>query len=144
MVTVALYKGPATGWFHQVWHLLVCWWTKSIYSHCELLIAGTCYSSSNRDGGVRSKVIDLTSGRWDLFEVDGDELAALAWFQRHMGELYDHLGVARFVLPFLPHFLLRWFCSEACAAALRWADAHLVKPGDFARVGRMVLAPTQP
>jgi len=137
MVTVALYKGPATGWFHQAWHRLVCWWTKSIYSHCEVVIGGVCYSSSNRDGGVRAKVIDLTSGRWDLFDLDGDEGAALAWFQRHMGEGYDWLGVARFVVPFLPHFRHLWFCSEASGAALLWADADRVKPGDFALKGRL-------
>lgn len=141
MVTVALYKGPATGWFHQVWHLLVCWWTKSVYSHCELVIAGTCYSSSNRDGGVRAKVIDLTSGRWDFYELDGDEKAVLAWFGKHNGDRYDWLGVARFVLPFLPQFKRRWFCSEACAASMLWVDPDRVRPGEFARVGRKVLAP---
>ena len=30
----------------------------SVFSHVELEINGVCYSSSNRDKGVRSKVID--------------------------------------------------------------------------------------
>ena len=30
----------------------------SVFSHVELEIDGVCYSSSNRDRGVRSKVID--------------------------------------------------------------------------------------
>ena len=29
----------------------------SVFSHVELEINGVCYSASNRDGGVRSKVI---------------------------------------------------------------------------------------
>ena len=141
MVTTALYKGPATGWFNVLWHHAVCWWTGDIHSHCEMVIKGVCYSSSNRDGGVRAKVIDLTTGRWDFYLVDGDEDEALAWFKLHMGQGYDWLGPCRFVLPLLPHFLRRWFCSEAIAAALGWHKPHRVRPGEFARVGVRVLTP---
>ena len=28
------------------------WWTGSIYSHCELVVDGMCYSSSAMDGGI--------------------------------------------------------------------------------------------
>lgn len=30
---------------------LICWWSGSIYSHCELVVAGVCYSSSILDRG---------------------------------------------------------------------------------------------
>ena len=47
-VQLALYKGRGT-----LFNALIRWWTRSPYSHCELVINGTCYSSSIRDGGVR-------------------------------------------------------------------------------------------
>ena len=53
-VQLALYKAPGE-WTNA----LIRWWTRSQYSHCELVIDGTCYSSSERDRGVRSKVMAL-------------------------------------------------------------------------------------
>lgn len=128
---VALYKGPAKDWRHKVAHWAVCVATRSPYSHCELVIGGVCWSASARDGGVRGKVIDLQSGRWDVFPIEGDEAAALAWFLAHKGQRYDWAGVARFALPFLPNSADRWFCSEALAAALGrpWPERFI--PHDF-------------
>jgi hypothetical protein len=133
MMTLAFYKGPANGWLHQMTHKLICWVTESDYSHCELVIGGICYSASARDGGVRGKVIDLQSGRWDLVEVNRDETAALGWFLRHHHEKYDWAGVFRFILPFVPQAKRQWFCSEACAAMLGLSDPHKVAPGDLFR-----------
>ena len=119
---IAFYKGPASDLWHKVAHWGVCLFTASQYSHCELVVHGTCLSSSTRDGGVRAKQIDLNSGKWlviDLPDDDGEESAqAWAWFADHAGQAYDWAGIARFLLPFLPHKADQWFCSEACAAAL--------------------------
>lgn len=128
---IAFYKGPATGITNKLGRLLVCIGTLSRYSHCELVIQGVCYSASARDGGVRSKVIDLASGHWDVVDVPGDEAAALAWFCAHMGEAYDWMGVLRFALPFLRQRPGKWFCSEAVAEALGVADSAGVSPGDL-------------
>lgn len=127
---MAMYKGPADGLLHQVGHLAVCIRTASRYSHCELVFGpadslgfATCWSSSSRDGGVRPKRIDLTSGRWDIFALPGrdafDEEYALNWFHEHRGAEYDWLGNAGFVLPWRTEQRSKFFCSEACAAALR-------------------------
>jgi len=137
---LALYKGPPTDWQHKIAHWAVCTATGSIYSHCELVIGGVCWSASARDGapgkrnGVRGKVIDLASGRWDVIELpaDLDEAAALAWFQAHNGSRYDWAGVFRFVLPLLPHRQDQWFCSEACGAALGIANPHELSPATLA------------
>jgi hypothetical protein len=115
---LALYKGPADGLLNKIGHAAVCLFTRSKYSHIELLIGGVCWTSSNRDGGVRGKVIDLYSGKWDLFEIEGDEAKALAWFAQHEQENYDWAGVLRFAFGFLPNRTNQWFCSEAVAAAL--------------------------
>lgn len=120
MIHLALYKGPADDWLHKLGHWIVCIGTLSRYSHVELVVDGVCYSSSSRDGGVRAKVIDLYSGHWDVFPVDGDAERAKAWFIAHMGQKYDWLGVLRFVpgLKWLPRRKDEWFCSESVAASL--------------------------
>ena len=118
MIQLAMYKGPPSDFWHKVGHEGTKAFTGSKYSHCELVINGTCCSASARDGGVRFKQIDLTSGKWDVFDIQGDEQKAWDWFCTHAGDEYDYAGVARFVVPFLPHRSNQWFCSEAVAAAL--------------------------
>jgi len=51
--------------------------THGPYSHCEIVISNpqsskiyTCFSASNRDGGVRKKIMELPPERWDLVEVE--------------------------------------------------------------------------
>jgi len=129
---LALYKGPATGRLPKLAHSLICWWTGSIYSHVEIVINGVCYSASNYEGRVRSKVINLDSGHWDVVEIAGDELSVSNWFARHDGQKYDWAGIARFVLPFLPSRDDQWFCSEACAEALGMSDSWGRSPQSLA------------
>lgn len=134
---IAFYKGPATDWVHKLTHWAICAFTFSRYSHCELVLHGTCISASARDGGVRAKQIDLDSGKWVLVDIPdprGDREAwAWDWFASHAGNKYDWAGIARFVLPDLPQRKDQWFCSEACAAALGlphpedWTPAKLAK-----------------
>lgn len=136
MLRLAFYKGPATDWTHKIAHWAVCLFTGSKYSHVELVINGVCWTSSARDGGVRGKVIDLHSGKWDVVELDEAFSAeqAISWFKAHEGEPYDWAGVMRFAIPFLPQRSKQWFCSEACAAALGMKNGHKVTPEILARV----------
>lgn len=126
---LAMYKGPPSGALHTVGHLAVCLRTLSRYSHCELVVGATdgtghaaCWSASSRDGGVRQKRVQLTSGRWDVFALPAvtpaQAAAALAWFAEHEGHGYDWAGNAGFVLPWRTEDRRKWFCSEAVAAAL--------------------------
>jgi len=133
---IAMYKGPPTGFWHKVGHEATCLWTFSEYSHCELVFGDAdrsgrhlCASSSARDGGVRFKRIDLSTGRWDLYPIKGDEAAAYQWFVQHQGKQYDCLGLAWFVLP-IEQFNDpdRYVCSEAIAAALGYARPHKFHP----------------
>jgi len=73
------------------------------------------------------KVMDLPSSKWDIFEVEGDEGAVVDWFNLHLGEKYDVLGLLGFVLP-IPGWRNRWFCSEACAAALGYSESWRFSP----------------
>lgn len=123
---LAFYKAPGT-----LADRLVRLVTGSQYSHCELIINGTACSSSIRDKGVRVKTIYLDPAKWDVVEVDADVTVAWNWFATHAGQSYDFLGVFRFVIPFIGHRTGKWFCSEACAAAMGLPDAWAYSPQDL-------------
>lgn len=134
-LALALYKGPPRNdWWHSVSHYAIRLWTWSRWSHAELVIDGVCYSSSARDGGVRSKRIDLTSGRWDVVDLhiaEDQAERALSWFMVNLGDQYDWAGIWRFVVPFLPQNKRRWFCFEAIGSALGFAGAHKLTANDL-------------
>lgn len=136
MAQIAFYKGPPSS--KDVWHVIshyaIRLWTWSRWSHAELVIDGVCYSSSRRDGGVRSKVIDLASGRWDLVDLpipEEDVSRALAWFLSHEDDKYDDRNILRFVLAPVGHSQNRWVCFESIAAALGLAGAHKLTANDL-------------
>lgn len=131
---IALYKGPVSFWddpLHWITHWAIKIRSLSPYSHCELEIDGVCYSSSVRDHGVRSKVIDLKSGNWDVYRVDADEEFAIKLFQEHMGNPYDWWGILRFVIPFVPQKKNQYFCSEIVGAAIGVTDPEDLFPSDL-------------
>ena len=65
----AFYKETRPG-LPGIYNRLVRWWTKSPYSHVELVVStGRAWSSSFEDGGVRSKLIDLDPAKWDLVDL---------------------------------------------------------------------------
>lgn len=137
---LACYKGPPDDFWHTVGHSGTCLWTRSRYSHCELVFSDPvlngrhlCASSSARDDGVRFKRIDLSSGRWDLYQparrYQTMEPQARQWFIEHEGLPYDHLGLAWFVLPIEEFNDPKAFvCSEAIASALRMRKPHKFHP----------------
>lgn len=117
---LAVYKGPADDLVHKISHGLTCWWTNSLYSHCEIVIDGYGYSSSGRDGGVRKKLIDWNSGKWDMIPLpDLDVDYVLSFFAITDQDDYDYRGLSWFVFPFVHDYKTRWFCSEWVAAALK-------------------------
>lgn len=141
---LAMYKGPADGLVRQGAHLAVCARTWSRYSHVELAFGtldatghALCWSSSARDGGVRPKRIQLTSGRWDLVALpwrdELDEAVALQWFKDHEGMPYDWAGNAGFVLPWRTEARDKAFCSEAVGAALGHARPWTLHPAGLMR-----------
>lgn len=134
-LALALYKGPPRNdWWHSVSHYAIRLWTWSKWSHAELVIDGVCYSSSARDGGVRSKRIDLASGRWDVVDLhiaEDQAERALSWFMVNLGDQYDWAGIWRFVVPFLPQNKRRWFCFEAIGSALGFAGTHKLTANDL-------------
>lgn len=126
-LSLALYKGPPSDLLHTIGHNATKLWTWSKYSHAELVIDGVCWSSSSRDGGVRRKLIDLTSGKWDVFDITNNIVViskVLLWFKEHENDEYDYRNILRFVLPFVGHNKKEWVCYEACGEALGIKNAH--------------------
>ena len=133
MVYLAFYK--VTNRHAHLDDKLIAWWTseKKIlgkfngdwregFSHCELVIDNIMYSSSPRDGCVRSYPHTFNTDVWhyDKIGVNDKEKEMLKrLFDQHEGKKYDYLGVAGFVIPFIGHSEDRWFCSEICTEALR-------------------------
>jgi hypothetical protein len=126
----AFYKGTHAG-LPGVYNRLVRWWTRSPYSHAELIFAdGMAASSSYMDGGVRFKAIDFDPALWDFVDLP-DHLApaAIDWFDAHLGDAYDLLGNLHFVVSPVCDDKRKWFCSEAIGAALGVPDPWRFDPG---------------
>ncbi len=133
-IALAFYKGRGN-WIDSVIRLV----TRSQYSHVEYVpdywatgVSQTCYSSSQRDGGVRSKTIDLHSGNWEVVPVPWMKTDATRMFERLAGAKYDYLGIlfSQF-FTFRRQSSSRWFCSEICAAALNFEAPETHSPGSL-------------
>ena len=138
-VQIALYKGPKSNakMIEHIFHWAVVLRSLKKHSHCEIVVDGICYSSSSTDGGVRSKKIDLTTGRWDVIDLPvADAEYAIKEFKKCETFSYDWTGVARFVLPFLKQKPNQMFCSEICAKMLGIPDGFKLFPGDFKSISR--------
>ena len=123
-VRIAFYKGHGD-WRNKV----IRWWTKSEYSHAELVlpdgltwlsispILSSCVASRKKP--------EHDPSRWDFleFEISDEQLQIiLNFFEDTEGDRYDWLGMI--LSQFLPYAIKRrerWYCSEWIAYALRIA-----------------------
>lgn len=131
MMQLALYKGKGL-----IGNAITRWWTGSVYSHCELVIDGVCYSASFMDGGVRKKRIDLSSGRWDVVDIPwADKAFALDFFERTKGAKYDWFGIfGSQLLNRRMHDVNRWFCSEWFGGATQLPHPETRNPDTLAEL----------
>lgn len=126
MVHLVLYKGKG-----KIGNAITRWWTGSVYSHCELVIDGACYSASFMDGGVRSKEINLQSGNWsELIPLPWADAKRVLWyFNKTKGSGYDWFGIfGAQLFNRRRQDPSRFFCSEWCAAALALPNAEIYNP----------------
>lgn len=96
------------------------WWTDSIYSHCELVVDGMCYSSSAMDKGVRHKAIALNPEHWDVIDLPwADAAKILRHFHVTRKHNYGWASLAASQMLNLNRELGKSpFCSQWCANAL--------------------------
>jgi hypothetical protein len=102
--------------------------TRSKYSHCELVIDGICYSSSNRDCGIRMKNINLDPKSWQVIDIVADRTTAVEWYIKNIGCKYDWIGAITSVLPIHINVRKRYFCSEAVAHMLNLPNPRSQTP----------------
>jgi hypothetical protein len=124
---IAMYKGTK-----RFFNRAVSWWTEGIYSHCEIVFSdGMAASSSQMDGGVRTKYIEFDPMVWDFIDIGGSpeyEAKVRQWFKDHEEERYDYLGLVGFVFRPVKGKGSRKFCSEACLEALGYDDPWRFEP----------------
>lgn len=139
-VYIAYYLGrkrenPRSEWFDN----LVTFVTGSKYSHVEIIYdfsyvtkKGYSYSSTNRDGGVRSKLIDFGSGSWEVYELKTDKTwkDVIEWFGPKLGAGYDWRGVVGSVLSIVGHNPKKHFCSEVIMDFLGYEKSYTYTPQD--------------
>ena len=123
-ITIAFYKGEG-----DILNKIVRKWTKSIYSHAELILddAETWISISPKIGSkINENLISSPNpSSWDFISLKVDEeqyQTILDFYSETKGSGYDWVGMllSQF-LPFRIKTENRWYCSEWIAYALRIA-----------------------
>ena len=104
----------------------------SIFSHVELEIDGVFYSSSNRDGGVRSKIIDTSNEKkWVSFELKNniDRNICLNYFKSVEGQKYDWLNIFfSQIIKLNIQSSNKQICSEFVGHCLQLDNAYKYSP----------------
>lgn len=125
-VYLACYYGRASKLWHRTCDTITRFFTRGKYSHCELVVKlddgkYLCYSSSYRDGGVRSKIMELDSDKWELFPVSVPLSQIEGFYDKTKGSGYDLLGALGCVAGLRQH-PTKYFCSEWCFNAIHQSD----------------------
>lgn len=124
---LALYKGKG-----RIGNALIRWWTRSIYSHCELVIGDLAYSSSMMDGGVRGKIIEFDPEHWDFIELPwADTIGVMLLYSQTRDQPYGWLDLLWRQVLNRPGDSRGWFCSEWCAAALGIPNPQIYSPASL-------------
>lgn len=123
-ISIAFYKGKG-----NLLNKIVRLWTKSIYSHAELVLDDkeTWISISPKLCSKIESTIPLLIDhtQWDIIELEVNEeqyQTILEFYEETAGCGYDWIGMlcSQF-LPFRIKTKNRWYCSEWIAYALRIA-----------------------
>jgi len=117
------YKAPGK-FFDKV----IRWWTKSRYSHVEIVVGGIACAADAWSGKVRTApVTTFNRDNWDVVEVELQKDAP--WLLNQVGKGYDWLGILGLItLGFDDPS--RWYCSELAAAAMGLSPRQ-VSPGEL-------------
>lgn len=128
------YKGPG-----RFGDKLIRWWTKSIYSHSEIMIDGVMYAASQWDGGVVARRFTPDPEKWDAIALVGLDVEKMRQFLTwQIGKRYDWKGIfLTQILPFSKHSAGKWFCSELAHKAMMIGGhqdtqpSHEIDPGEL-------------
>lgn len=124
-IRIAFFKGNLREWHHR----FIRWWSKSPYSHAEIVLDdGETWVSISPFLYTRVAArirTNVSRDEWDylVFRVTPEELHALKDFiSETTGDGYDWVGmVLSQVLPFIIKGKSRWYCSSWVFTALNYA-----------------------
>ncbi len=148
-IKIAFFKGDKKSWMHR----FIRWYTKSPYSHAELIMPDgetwvgiSPFLTSHVDERIR-KTSDINHEHWDYLTfslswrepVKNYQLDQLRKFiSKTMGSRYDWIGM---ILSHLSPYVIKkrdkWYCSEWIAHAMvnsrvvMWDDLHLYDTPDM-------------
>lgn len=104
-------------------------WTRSKYSHCEIIIGESWYSSSPRDNGVRGKQIIDDGTSWDIINVDISLDSFNNTYFKYRNGGYDFVGIFLcMVIPLKRDSKRKVTCSEFCAEVLGFSEPKMYSP----------------
>lgn len=116
---VAFYKGKG------LVSNIIKFWTRSNYSHCELVFNnGASYSADTKmPMHTRFSTQTMLSEEWDFINLQitcDDEREIEDFCLEELGCSYDWKGIllSQFI-NFGYHSKTKWFCSEVCVGALQ-------------------------
>jgi hypothetical protein len=142
-VKLAMYKGKG-----NFFNKFIRFWTRSEYSHCELVVDGYCYSSSGMDKGIRMKPvgksdnqISLSPDNWDLIDIPwvARELV-LEYVLETDSHMYGYfcLITSQLFNRALGQYRAQ-FCSEWCARAMGLPNASAYSPATLGDMCKWLL-----
>lgn len=122
MIKIAFYKAWKGNWKDK----LISIFTLSRFSHVEIVIGDSSYSSSMRDGGVRKKDI-IFDDKWIIVDTDINNVVAVDKFYLKTKHCkYDFVGafMTQILRKKVSYDISKWFCSEWVITALN-ATGHV-------------------
>lgn len=141
-IKIAFFKGSPKVWFHR----FIRWWTKSIYSHVELLLDEETWVSISPAllSTVTTRIVtSYEPDDWDFLEFgvsDVQHHAMKEFIAEITGDGYDWLGMLLSqVLPFIIKSRNKWYCSSFIAHCL--VSSGLIKPRRLGIYGISDLSP---
>jgi len=110
---------------------------------------GLCFSSSERDGGVRfkltSEVTEKNPHHWDLLDVTNSlntALKMLTFCIDQNGKKYDWPAIIGFKISYVKQNPDKWYCTEICDRAKQlagiWPDFYLSHPSESYRLQKFL------
>lgn len=128
---MAFYRGPSETLYQFLRDHVIRWTTQGPYTHCELVIGDTAYSSCPEQG-VRIKSVDFNINHWDFLTIPKiDPQNILAKFSNELGKPYDFKAMLNFFAKRNVGRSNHWFCSELCAYLLGIEDAWKHSPNSL-------------
>jgi hypothetical protein len=127
IIKIAFYKGEGD-WADKAIKI----WTRSEYSHVELVVGNEWTSTSPRTLKLEQRILSYNPDHWDMFgvEVDMDRFDKL--YKRYKDCKYDWTGI--FLSQFLPLNIEdpdKLFCSEWCAMVIGMDKPNQYSPASL-------------